>query len=479
MKMRGKTVLLFNPWIYDFAAYDFWSKPIGLLYLGGLLRKLGYDVHLIDCLDRHHPAVAEISAPSDRANASGKFLRQEIDKPAVLRHVPRRFCRYGMPPAVVAELLQAMPPPDVILVTSVLTYWYLGVHDAVRMLRDVFPQAYIMLGGIYATLCSDHARAVIRPDELIAGEGEIATVRRLAQLTGGPPDFDYYHLDDLPFPAYDLYPKLTSVSLLTSRGCPNSCSFCASKTLAGRYRRRSPQNVLAEFDRWRRAGVRHFAFFDDALLHRPDDFIKPILRGIIERGSDFHLHTPNGLTPRFIDAELARLFRQAGGETLRLSFETADPARQRSMSAKVTNDELGRALQHLEDAGYARSEIGVYVLMGLPGQPPEEFRQSALYVHRLGARVYPASFSPIPQTLEWRRAVMGGLWDESADLLLTNTTLFPIWAQLYGYDFCAELLQWAGELNRGLTGAAAVGQQPQENPSPQSNLCDIPESFIS
>ena len=479
MKMRGKTVLLFNPWIYDFAAYDLWSKPIGLLYLGALLRKLGYDVHLIDCLDRHHPAVAEIAKPIDRANASGKFLREEVDKPAVLRHVPRRFCRYGMPPAVVAELLRATPKPDVILVTSALTYWYLGVRDAVRMLRDVFPQAHIMLGGIYATLCSDHALAVIRPDEVIVGEGEIAVARRLAQLTGGSPDFDYHHLDDLPFPAYDLYPKLTSVSLLTSRGCPNTCSFCASKALAGGHRRRSPQNVLAEIDHWHRAGVRHFAFFDDALLHRADAFIKPIMRGIVERGYDFHLHTPNGLTPRFIDAELAQLFRKAGGETLRLSFETADPARQRSMSAKVTNDELCRALRNLEDAGYARSEIGVYVLMGLPDQPPEEFRQSVLWVHGLGARVYPASFSPIPQTLEWRRAVTTGLWDESADLLLTNTTLFPIWSKLYGADFCAELLQWAGDLNRRSAGTAAVGQAPQEKPSAQSNLCDIPESFIS
>jgi hypothetical protein len=38
----SKQILLINPWIHDFAAYDFWLKPLGLLYLGGLLRQNGH-----------------------------------------------------------------------------------------------------------------------------------------------------------------------------------------------------------------------------------------------------------------------------------------------------------------------------------------------------------------------------------------------------------------------------------------------------
>lgn len=450
MKISGKTVLLFNPWIYDFAAYDFWAKPIGLLYLGAVLRSVGYSVHLVDCLDRFHPALTGENSPRiSRADATGKFIRQEIEKPAALKHVPRRYCRYGMPPDLVSSLLQALPKPDVILVTSMMTYWYPAVRDAVQMLRTHFPNSPILLGGIYATLCTEHAHAVVRPDELIAGEGEVAIVHRVAELTGGPgKDFQYQTLDDLPFPAFDLYPVLNSVPLLTSRGCPNSCSFCASKSLAGAYRRRSPENVIAEIEHWQNAArVSNFAFFDDALLHRSDSFIKPVLEGVIDRGLHLRFHTPNGLTPRYMDAELAQLFFSSGVETVRLSFETSNPERQRSMSAKVTNDDLRRALQHLDDAGYSRCDLGVYVLMGLPGQTAAEFRESALMVHDLGVRVFPASFSPIPTTDEWRRAIDLGQWRESDDLLLTNTTLFPIWSQSMGYQFCFELLQWAKELN--------------------------------
>lgn len=49
-------ILLINPWIYDFAAYDLWMKPLGLLYIAGFLEESGYDVSLINWMDRHQAA---------------------------------------------------------------------------------------------------------------------------------------------------------------------------------------------------------------------------------------------------------------------------------------------------------------------------------------------------------------------------------------------------------------------------------------
>ncbi|HNR65257.1 MAG TPA: radical SAM protein, partial [Atribacterota bacterium] len=52
-KSRKKNrLLLINPWIYDFTAYDFWSKPLGILYVAAILRKKGFDIDFIDCMDR-------------------------------------------------------------------------------------------------------------------------------------------------------------------------------------------------------------------------------------------------------------------------------------------------------------------------------------------------------------------------------------------------------------------------------------------
>ncbi|MDH3957783.1 MAG: cobalamin B12-binding domain-containing protein, partial [Desulfobacteraceae bacterium] len=50
MKPDTPHILLINPWIHDFAAYDFWAKPMGLLILAALLRSQGVSVSYIDCL---------------------------------------------------------------------------------------------------------------------------------------------------------------------------------------------------------------------------------------------------------------------------------------------------------------------------------------------------------------------------------------------------------------------------------------------
>ncbi|MBC7189566.1 hypothetical protein H5U35_05050, partial [Candidatus Aerophobetes bacterium] len=57
--LKGKNknemnVLLINPWIYDFAAYDLWVKPLGLLRIASFLEEFGHKVYLLNCLDRHH-----------------------------------------------------------------------------------------------------------------------------------------------------------------------------------------------------------------------------------------------------------------------------------------------------------------------------------------------------------------------------------------------------------------------------------------
>jgi hypothetical protein len=51
-------ILLINPWIHDFAAYDFWSKPIGLLYLASILRYHDCRVSYIETCPAIFPVTA-------------------------------------------------------------------------------------------------------------------------------------------------------------------------------------------------------------------------------------------------------------------------------------------------------------------------------------------------------------------------------------------------------------------------------------
>src|SRR5271157_1621594 len=103
---RKKNILLINPWIYDFAAYDLWIKPLGLLYLGGLLRENGYHVHLIDCLNACHPQLKSctgIKLPKRHVAGHGELPKERVPKPRSLKNIKRNYNRYGITPDILVS----------------------------------------------------------------------------------------------------------------------------------------------------------------------------------------------------------------------------------------------------------------------------------------------------------------------------------------------------------------------------------------
>ncbi|MBT8406529.1 MAG: radical SAM protein, partial [Deltaproteobacteria bacterium] len=92
-------ILLINPWIYDFAAHDLWSKPLGLLMLAGLLRAQGYNLRMLDCLDVHDSrlqAIPGMKSATRRAFGTGKFYRTQVPKPSSLQQFHRNYYRFGI-----------------------------------------------------------------------------------------------------------------------------------------------------------------------------------------------------------------------------------------------------------------------------------------------------------------------------------------------------------------------------------------------
>ena len=130
-----KDILLINPWIYDFTAYDFWLKPLGLLYVASLLRK-NADVRLsfIDCLDRHHPLLPKKMKVI--VDGRGPFPKQEVSKPAVLKEIPRKYSRYGIPIPLFLQELESVPRPDLVLLGCTRTHPALYLSRKQRCLLE-------------------------------------------------------------------------------------------------------------------------------------------------------------------------------------------------------------------------------------------------------------------------------------------------------------------------------------------------------
>ena len=160
-------ILLVNPPLYDFAAYDFWLKPYGLLSIAGYLRdKVDFD--FFDYLDRLHPFTAKQKNLESDQWGRGPFYCERIPNPPCLKNIPRYYRRFGLPRNLFKDFLTARQQADFVLIQTMMTYWYPGVQEVIEDVRDTWPDAKIILGGNYVTLCTKHAQG-LGADLLVQG----------------------------------------------------------------------------------------------------------------------------------------------------------------------------------------------------------------------------------------------------------------------------------------------------------------------
>jgi radical SAM superfamily enzyme YgiQ (UPF0313 family) len=391
-----KNFLLINPWIYDFAAYDFGTKPLGLLRIASYLRRTG-ETHLIDCLAG--------CARSKKEMGFAKFRKEVVEKPPPLHCIDRPYFRYGIPVNEFRERLAEVKEPDEVFVASGMTYWYPGVRQAIKITKEFFPRTRITLGGIYATLCFEHATACMGADSVWRG--------------------DFIKDGQTCLPAYELLEDTTILPIRMSTGCPFHCSYCASCMLHPAYSQRDPVEVFEEITYYKETfGTRSFVFYDDALLYRADTGIKKLLRMLQAARLGCNFYTPNGLHAKYIDEELACLLKQTGFGDLRLSLETSDEGIQEFTGNKVSNSDMRRAVTLLKEAGFEKKDIGIYILYNAPYFTLNTTKEDIFFVSALGARVILASYSPIPGTKDYESLLVRGIIEPDMDPLWHNNTIF-------------------------------------------------------
>jgi len=427
-------ILLVNPPVYDFAAYDFWLKPYGLLSVAGYLRGKA-DFKLFDYLDRLHPFMADRRELESDRLGRGRFYHQIIPNPPCLQAIRRYFRRFGLPRSVFEDFLAQEKPFDFALIQTTMTYWYPGVQEVIRDIRKISPQTKIILGGNYVTLCSRHAEQ-LGADLLVPG-------------TDLEPLWKYLEIEpDFVQPSFwEEYERLNVGVLKLSDGCPFNCTYCSVPQLYGRFNPRPLQRSLAELELLANCGVQNIAFYDDALLFEPEKVLVPFLNELIRRGIEVNLHSPNALNARFITQDLARLMVRAGFKTFYLGFESCSIQWQERTGSKVFSQELQRAVELLLAAGAEASNITAYQMLAHPYGDTAELEASMRFVKSLGIRGMLADFSPIPGTPDGEYCRK---WVDMDEPLMHNKTAFPI--ILLGFDESNRLKDLQRRLNRELPG---------------------------
>ena len=415
LSLTGKKILGINPPVEDFAFFDLWSKPVGILYL---LQKMRENKNEISFIDMIHEASC-----GKKTFGREKISSAEIDKPQVYSAIQRKYHRFGLSGEQLTKRLRSIEKPDIIFLTSVMTYWYGGVKHTIETVKKELPYTPVILGGIYARLCPEHASSL----------GADMTVTENWE-------------PDAAMPAMDLYGTLPYGVTMTSFGCPLACDYCASHVLWNRYRRRPLDEVLKEIDFQYQLGARDFAFYDDALLIDKENYFYPMCGEIRKKyKGEIRLHTPNGLHVRQIDKKCAETMKESGLLTIRLSLESIDPEIARTSSGKVAREEYASAVKLLLASGYTSSDCETYILLGLPGQSIESVKETINFVHESGGKPKLAEFSPIPGTKSFEEAAKK-LPEIKSEPLLQNNSVYSSWIS---GEITPEILQELKDCARG------------------------------
>ncbi len=451
MDMKRPKALLVNPWICDFKAFDFWLKPLGLLTIASMLEREGYDLFYLDCLDRSHWSLRGLMKTQKSKYGCGNYYSTELKKPRLYEGIPRKFKRYGIPVEGFRSELDRIPIPDVILVTTLMTYWYPGAFHAIEILKERFPSTPLLLGGIYARLCSDHASINCGADMVISHADAERTLTIISEITGQRRSHHYGPFDDYPLPCYQLLKQPHYLPYLTSQGCPYRCNYCASGELFPYYQRRKPGRIVNELRSLHdNLKIRDIALYDDALLFCFSEHLEPLLSLLLKENVSFRFHTPNALHGRFINASAAELLKRAGFKTIRLGFEFSSPSLQESTGNKVTSEEMEMAVSHLRSAGFSSRDIGLYVMTGLPSLSFEEVRSALEMCFRWKAHSKIVEFSPFSGIRLWS-SFPGSGSAEASDPLFHNNTFHTYRSSTMPLEAYQELKALSARLNRSLS----------------------------
>lgn len=421
----SKRILLVNPPIYDFTAYDFWLKPLGLLSVAGLLRGHA-EMELFDYLDR---------GPDEKNDdfGRGRFQSARVEKPEVFDDISRNYSRFGKQRSEFREFLTDSKPFDFVLVQTVMTYWYQGVQEVIEDIRQYCPRAKIVLGGPYATICNSHAKS-LGVDLVIYG----TDLRPLWRL-----------VDIIPMkyqsPLWEGYDRLETAAMKLTRGCPFKCTYCSVPNVYPEFVPRSPQNCGADIDFLHKLGVKNIAFYDDSLLYHPDRILVPFLQYIIQKQIEVNFHTPNALHAHYLREDVAELMVRSGFKTFHLGFESISEDFQKSTGSKLGSKDLVQAVDNLKKAGADPKNIIAYALMGHPDSDIQQLEDSLKFANSLGIKVMLSDFSPIPGTKDGDAC---NKLTKISEPLNHSKTAFPI--RLLGNDKVNRIKDLCRALNGGL-----------------------------
>ncbi len=348
-------IILIYPYFLDqrVKTEDVSVVPIGLYYIGALLKENKYDVEI--------------------------WNWHEINKT----------------PHIIEEELKEKKP-DVIGFSIVHANRWGGI-DIARIAKRILPEVKVIFGGIGATFLWEHLLTYFKEiDYIVLGEGEYTFLKliqcfdegsyeKISEIKGiafrkenkiiKTDNAELIHnLDTLPMPSkYFEFQHLSS-----SRGCPADCTFCGSPRFWGRrVRFHSPEYFVAQLEQLYSKGITFFYISDDTFTMRKERVIE-ICKKIIEKDLKITWFAISRVN--YIDEELLYWMRKAGCIQISYGVESGSEKIRNVLNKRIKTEDIMRAFELTHKYGIlARA----YFIYGSPGENWETIQETIDLIHKI------------------------------------------------------------------------------------------------
>ncbi len=302
------------------------------------------------------------------------------------------------------EIVRLSKDADVVGI-SVLSYYFIEAVDLSKKLKKA--GKIVVIGGPHASTLPLDTLKKTGADYVVIGEGEQVLFKLISQIKSGKKKKDirmdgiistHYKkavfapfiedLSILPMPDWEqmdprtykkaphggLVTNFPVAPILTSRGCPYECKFCASPHLWKRkIRYRNPDDVVAEIEYLvNTMGVKEIHFEDDNFTLKRAH-AEQVCRNIIKKKIRFAWCTPNGIRADKVDKKLLTLMKSSGCYLVAFGIESGN---KQILQNILKHEDLQTIRQAVEMA----HKVGLYTqgffIFGLPGETKETIRET-------------------------------------------------------------------------------------------------------
>jgi len=368
------------------------SPPIGLGYIAAAIRKTGINPHILDC------AKERLTLPGFR-NFIENFKADIIGFQVWSCDLPQ-------------------------------------VQQSLKIIKEHNKKTVTIIGGAHPSGDPQESlKYFTEADFGFRGEGERGIALLIRKLLGDDPiEFESIpgliwrnnneikfnplslvtDLDSLGFPAWDLMPPneypyaphqgfakaFPIAPIISTRGCPFDCSFCASHSINGRkVRFRTVGHVLEEMDLLQNEyGVKEFHFEDDNFTISKE-YVKKFCNALKKRGIDTYWHCSSGIRLDSLDVETLRIMKDSGCYTFTVAIESGSDRVLKLMRKNLSVETVRKQIKMMNQAGC--KPTGLFMI-GFPGETRDEIKQTIKFAKSLDIkRAQFAIFHPMPGSKIW------------------------------------------------------------------------------